>query len=1119
MRINLRSSPEISVRNIKKDNEADLQSATIRLIENISLNYTEGPNSRLTPVLHTEKGIPINEAYINLALVKEKVKEDRKEGEQESTQKRFKEQRMMNSHEHIYGKKERIELADLFAPTTEKENKKRMGKIPKRLLLEGWAGIGKTSCCQFIANQFSQKGTVNSPTLWSDRFKLVLWIPLRNLSTYTERKYSLADVVKEECLSSQDESLTVEVIDAVLKYFDNHILLILDGLDEAMGWYRETNKAHGHPKQWSFRCQLMRSLINQKQHCTIMTTRPGYLDQDLREMFDRRLEMIGFTDENINAYVEKYFERYNRQAHGQRLLHEIRRNPNLKGIAHIPINLALMCLVWRDAKDEVNIPERLTMTQIYSGVVLWLLRRDRCERLKREGLKHLDGSNEIISEDVARQKSRLWGMSDFESDNYYKELLECLEALAWNNQCAKHERSILIPGTLIVDYLKEKGVHPEKIDEEIIKLNRIGLLNSRYQGKTIEENDYYFPHLTFQEYFAANYWVKLYVDDVTTKDAESNFYFYKYDKRFEVVWRFTAGLLDQAHTQSQKPSILDEYFELCLSWPIVLGGNSQCELIMHGVGEIQDISRISNIVNRREIIHYLIGSLRKIINSLHVSESPLGIELMLFDFRSSSLLLETWKRNVRLIEISEIKSMLISNLKYDRTCLGTVHFLGVLPWVSEKYVEIIINMLEESCQNGFEWFHYVEALSRHSVDDWSNRLTARYKKLLHNKVVPKLITLTADKNEYLLRESIHTIGMLPWGVLRFQSQKILMDTLLKLYSNIDWGSLGNTSSVVLAQLPWEVLDPEVKQMFFKFIKETLADNENKTACFTAIDLVLQLPRSELVTKYDEILLHAISKLIKENANRVIGNFPFHLFESSFLKSLLDILYSNLNLNVIDEFIQLLCKFIPSKLQRLRLLMIAKDILTETSDECIHFIPLMKKKHWRLLGPANSEVIIDSIVSLMRCNDVNISASACAVFLKIPREVMGGKHERLCLEIINFAFSESFAYCGVLLRCVIERWDLLESNSQQQCLGVLLQNLESSHGYSLAVYLDLVFKLPWYTYDSANQEIIIEALKRGLQEKGEISDDIVMCDGSIKEGPGYYTRISLTLILSAFSAIF
>jgi predicted Ser/Thr protein kinase len=104
----------------------------------------------------------------------------------------------------------------------------------------------------------------------------------------------------------------------------------------------------------------------------IITSRPyGYRksDFDINEIF----ETIGFTDENVTAYIDKFFEE---QSHKTNLKNFLKQNINIKHIAYIPLMLEMICSLWREkAKSNQSFLSPMTMTELYDALFEYILKK------------------------------------------------------------------------------------------------------------------------------------------------------------------------------------------------------------------------------------------------------------------------------------------------------------------------------------------------------------------------------------------------------------------------------------------------------------------------------------------------------------------------------------------------------------------------------------------------------------------------------------------------------------------------------------------------------------------------------------------------------------------------
>jgi hypothetical protein len=214
---------------------------------------------------------------------------------------------------------------------------------------------------------------------------------------------------------------------------------------------------------------LLEQLLKTPHH--ILTSRP-YLNT---LSYDVQLEITGFTDENIVEYVQQFFNQMKDELEdapikSQSLLKFLESNRSIWGVAHIPVNLELICSLW--SNEDLSETEQLTITTLYSMMTEWLCRR----YLRTQDNKVLQ-----LSEDQINQRCQ--------------NELAFLESLAFN---AMESNTIIIRPTLLKKALTEAKL---SLHNQLNVLN-IGILKSFNQkgtGTQIEtKKDHYFVHLSFK---------------------------------------------------------------------------------------------------------------------------------------------------------------------------------------------------------------------------------------------------------------------------------------------------------------------------------------------------------------------------------------------------------------------------------------------------------------------------------------------------------------------------------------------------------------------------------------------------------------------------------------------
>ncbi|XP_078699891.1 uncharacterized protein LOC144926751 [Branchiostoma floridae x Branchiostoma belcheri] len=216
---------------------------------------------------------------------------------------------------------------------------------PRRILIEGEQGIGKSTFCHKISYNWGC-------TLFNVyvQFSLVFKIDLSSVR---------ADIVSTVChqLLEVDTKMKRSDMRAFIEKRQHETLFILDGLDQL--------PAHAHPEYLA----LMKKEILPKA-CVIVTTRP--LEQ-LPCEFDSYYVMKGFTPEKRKEYVRRHLGRLS-----LKVIEELHSVWQLDEIIRNPLNAVLLCRLY-----EINqgLPDTFTamFTKLVMGVVGWNCHRKGIE--------------------------------------------------------------------------------------------------------------------------------------------------------------------------------------------------------------------------------------------------------------------------------------------------------------------------------------------------------------------------------------------------------------------------------------------------------------------------------------------------------------------------------------------------------------------------------------------------------------------------------------------------------------------------------------------------------------------------------------------------------------------
>ena len=317
----------------------------------------------------------------------------------------------------------------------------------KLILIEGAPGIGKTVLAKRIAYLWAKKELLTDVNIL---FLLFLRDPeLQNIKT-TEQ------LIQYLSSKSLDEE---EVKNCVQQVKELHVGIVMDGFDEYPIQLRKR----------SFIADLIRGKVF--HNCTIVLTSRPNATINLHDKVDRRVEILGFAQEERDVYISESLEspKQRKQLQGY-----LKCQPIINGLVYVPLHLAVLLYLF---KIQIKLPE--TLTEMNESFILHTIYRSLTK-------------NKLIPTAVVTAIESIKDLPE-----YVINIVNGLSKLAFMG---------LQNNRLVFTYREIKATCPE-IEKDIPgAINGFGLLqvvqhfSKRGAGTTVSFN---FLHFTMQEFLAA----------------------------------------------------------------------------------------------------------------------------------------------------------------------------------------------------------------------------------------------------------------------------------------------------------------------------------------------------------------------------------------------------------------------------------------------------------------------------------------------------------------------------------------------------------------------------------------------------------------------------------------
>ena len=382
----------------------------------------------------------------------------------------------------------------------------------QKILVVGRPGIGKTMFSTKILRDWASDNLLNETQKSQIDFKVAFLVKLR-MFNFIDKELNL-----RELLDHSEYSTTLsEETWSYIRENPQRVLIIFDGFDEYSRkaeinkddvQYRN-NEEDRMPVHFLLKKMLSAKILTGAT--VLMTTRPNDVSCIRSPNFDKTVEILGFTTEQVEDYVEKFSKQGDK---AETIKQHITSNSNLQAFCYIPVNCFIICSCLLELLGNTgftSLPTRLT--EIYSiAIKMFYFSYD---------------DNQYRHDKAEGQQFFLKPFKELSST--VQKVFKRLGEIAFNG---------IKEGRLIFESHEVKDLESNGLFHRLPDTRESPLGERREQ--------YCFLHLTIQEFLAAKYLV----DTYSSKDLKKFVSDHIQYGAWRVVMQFVAGLLDETEGKS-----------------------------------------------------------------------------------------------------------------------------------------------------------------------------------------------------------------------------------------------------------------------------------------------------------------------------------------------------------------------------------------------------------------------------------------------------------------------------------------------------------------------------------------------------------------------------------------
>ena len=428
----------------------------------------------------------------------------------------------------------------------------------------------------------------------------------------------------------------------------------------------------------------------------LVLTRPYNLQQ-IRARVDCQFECLGFSDQQLTNYVYRELQK----DEASRLLHSLQQDRSMWEIAHTPVTAHILCSLSREhgitVKDQ---GKRASTFQIYNNMTNFMW-----ERFKEKPEARTVNKDTVFSD---------------------------LEKIAFE---ALRSGQILVEGRTVKSHATSTNT------TAIFK-------ESGFLLFVLEGQQYQFPHLTFQEYFAGRFIARSLKNKGS--DEERRVLKFIQEGKYNQKNALTMSLAMHALAQRRCTFALQELLSIFDENPVEVLGIQHFFLrmrVLEATLEAADEDELKDLLNDKHAIKIAVSARQLLVQTV---DDVLIRSIVIEEFRQLSCVLERFPE-ILYDTINEVKIMLACKHKLSREKMAKTEDALILTSCSMKQSYNIMQFVLTLAENADDWCSSKEYVKRF-------RSIAVLMPQHARELLPILAKGCVDKNATVRESAMEAIG-------------------------------------------------------------------------------------------------------------------------------------------------------------------------------------------------------------------------------------------------------------------------------------------------------------------------------------------------------------------------